>query len=115
MGENENYLKVAKMFQKRQQKKEDEKEIRGYSRPKPYSRPKSFGFQPAAAAGSSTQAATSASYRSTSFGGGSFSRQNASGYQQGRRFPDRSRVRCHNCGEFGHYANECPKLGSNRM
>jgi len=40
MGENENYLKVAKMFQKRQQKKEDEREIRGYSKPKPYSRPK---------------------------------------------------------------------------
>jgi len=40
MGENENYLKVAKMFQKRQMKKEDEKEIRGFNRPKPYSRPK---------------------------------------------------------------------------
>jgi len=39
-GENENYMKVAKMFQKREQKKADEKEIRGFSKAKPYSRPK---------------------------------------------------------------------------
>jgi len=35
-------MKVAKEFQKRQDKKEDEKELRGLARPKPYSKPKVF-------------------------------------------------------------------------
>jgi len=117
MGENENYLKVAKMFQKRQMKKEDEREIRGFSKPKPYSRAKTPGYQPAASAGSASQVASSGSFRpQTSFGGGFGNRSgpSTSGFQQARRFPDRSKVRCHNCGDFGHYANECPKM-NNRM
>jgi len=115
MGENENYLKVAKMFQKREQKKQDEKEIRGFSRPKPYSRAKQ-GYQPAASAGSASQVATSGSFRSqSSFSGGYSNRLGPSGFQPARRFPDRSKIRCHNCGDFGHYANECPKMNSNRM
>jgi len=39
-GENDNYMKVAKEFQKRQDKKEDEKELRGLAKQKPYARPK---------------------------------------------------------------------------
>jgi len=38
-GLNENYMKVAKEFQKRQDKKDDERELRGMSKPKPYTRP----------------------------------------------------------------------------
>lgn len=37
-GENENYMKVAKEFQKRQDKKDDEKELRGLARAKPYTK-----------------------------------------------------------------------------
>jgi len=39
-GENENYMKIAKEFQKRQDKKEDERELRGLARSKPYSKPR---------------------------------------------------------------------------
>jgi len=37
---NENYMKIAKEFQKRQDKKEDERELRGLARAKPYSKPR---------------------------------------------------------------------------
>jgi len=39
-GANENYMKVAKQFQKRQEKREDERAIRGLGTAKPYMRPR---------------------------------------------------------------------------
>lgn len=65
-----------------------------------------------AAAGSAAQASSSGFSRPRQgFGTSSYSQ---GPYQ--KRAPDRSRVRCHNCAEWGPYANECPKSAmNNRM
>jgi len=108
-GQNENFLKVAKLFNKRQQKKDDERELRGLAKkpafkPRPFAQRQAGGYGPGkpAAFGSSAQAAT-ATY------------SGASGYQQGGHFAGGSRhgpankahLRCHNCAQFGHFAHEC--------
>jgi len=77
-----------------------------------------FAASAAASSGSASQT-TSAGY-SRPGPSGFRSNYQQGGYQQGhyqRRGPDRSKVRCHNCAEWGHYANECPRgsANSNRM
>lgn len=100
-------MKVAKLFNKRQQKKDDERELRGLAKkpafkPRPFAQKQASGYGPGkpAAFGSAAQAASAGYSGSTYSHGGS-----RSGHS--RQGGNKAHLRCHNCAQFGHFAYEC--------